>query len=92
MVREEKGRSQNELAKHSGVSHPAINRAEFGAKLTEKKGLKLAAALEIRFDRLMRGEENKKNWLADQKVIDLQWKQEDVGREIWDRMDGEDQT
>lgn len=49
-AREEKGWSQNELARRSKVNAPLINRIEFGAKLTKKQGVKLAEALEVGID------------------------------------------
>lgn len=57
MAREEKGWSQKELARRSGVDASIINRVEFGAKLTEKQGVKLAEALEVGISWLLLGNE-----------------------------------
>jgi transcriptional regulator with XRE-family HTH domain len=85
-AREEKGWSQNELAKRSGVSQPVISQVESGTKLTEKQGRKIAETLEIGYDWLMTGNEKKKMYPADQKMMDWLWEKEDVRREIWERM------
>lgn len=85
-AREEKGWSQNELAKRSQVGQPIINRVEFGRKLTQKQGRKIAEALEVGFDWLMEGDEKKKLYPADQRMIDWLWQHEDVRKELWERM------
>lgn len=85
-AREEKGWSQNELAKRSGVSQPVISQVESGTKLTEKQGRKIVETLEVGYDWLMTGNEKKKMYPADQKMMDWLWEKEDVRREIWERM------
>ena len=85
-AREEKGWSQNELAKRSGVSQPVISQVESGTKLTEKQGRKIAETLEVGYDWLMTGNEKKKMYPADQRMMDWLWEKEDVRREIWERM------
>lgn len=85
-AREEKGWSQNELARQSGVGQATINQIEFGAKLTEKQGVKLAEALEVGVDWLLLGDEHRKYYPADKKMIEWLWAHESVRKEIWDRM------
>ncbi len=95
IARGEIGWSQNELAKRSGVNQAIINRVEFGAKLTEKQAVKLAETLEIGVEWLMQGDEKKKKYPADQKMILWLWDHEDVRQEIWVRMhasEGKEQT
>lgn len=75
-----------ELARHSGVDASIINRVEFGAKLTEKQGVKLAEALEVGISWLLLGNEKKKEYPADKKMIDWLWEHSDVRKEIWGRM------
>ena len=91
-ARFEKGWSQYELGGHSGVDQSMICRIELGAKLTERQGKKLAAALEVGMMWLMKGEEHKKAYPADQKMIDWLWEHEEVRKEIWERMKAEEQA
>ena len=88
LAREEKGWSQQELARRSGVDASIINRVEFGAKLTEKQGVKLAEALEVGVEWLLLGKEKKKEYPVDQRMIDWLWEHSDVRKEIWGRMSG----
>ena len=83
------------MAKRSGVNQAIINRVEFGAKLTEKQAVKLAETLEIGVEWLMQGDEKKKKYPADQKMILWLWDHEDARQEIWVRMhasEGKEQT
>ena len=86
LAREEKGWSQKELARRSGVVASIINRVEFGAKLTKKQGVKLAEALEVGMDWLMYGDEEKKEYPVDERMVRWLWEHSDVRKEIWDRM------
>ncbi|MBQ9210879.1 MAG: hypothetical protein IJ153_04195 [Clostridia bacterium] len=70
----------------SGVNHATINRVEFGAKLTEKQGLKLAETLEVGYQWLMTGDVEKRYYPADQKLIDWLWRHPDVRAELWGKM------
>lgn len=81
-----KGWLQVELSRYSGVSQPAITRFEAGTKLTSKQGLKLAEALEVGFDWLMDGLEEKKDFPADKKMIDWLWDHKEVREKIWNLM------
>ena len=89
LAREKKGWSQKELARRSGVDTSIINRVEFGAKLTKKQGVKLAEALEVGIGWLLLGNEEKKEYPVDQRMIDWLWEHSDVRKEIWGRMKGE---
>lgn len=85
-AREAKGWSQYRLAKESGVAQPVVNRVEAGANLTIKQGSKLAESLGVGIDWLMKGDEKKKSYPADQKMIDWLWQNEDERRAIWEKM------
>ena len=86
MARDAKSWSQNELAKRADVNQATINRVEFGAKLTEKQAVKLAETLEVGLEWLLKGDEEKKNYPVDQRMIRVLWQHEDERREIWNRM------
>lgn len=85
-ARKERGWSQNELAKQSSVDRTVISRIESGATLTEKQAVKLAETLEVGIEWLLKGDEEKKDYPIDQRMIHWLWKHENERREIWNRM------
>ena len=88
-AREEKGWSQYRLAKESGVAQPVVNRVEAGDHLAEKQGRKLAETLEVGFDWLMEGNESRKTFPADEKMVEWLWENPEVREELWSRMQTE---
>ena len=86
IAREEKGLNQIELAERAGVSQSLISRVEFGQRLQEKQGIRIAEALEVGVDWLMRGNEDRKKYPADQKMTDWLWEHPDVREMIWNMM------
>lgn len=91
-ARLEKGWNQYELASRSGVDQSMICRIELGATLTKKQCTKLAEALEVGYDWLMKGEEHKRAYPADQKMVDWLWEHEEVRKEIWEQMGVKEQA
>ena len=85
-ARQERGWTQKELSVQSGVDRTVICRVESGAKLTDKQAVKLAEALEVGVEWLMHGDERRKSFPADQKMILWLWEREDVRQEIWAKM------
>lgn len=85
-AREEKGWSQSELSERSGVDRTVISRIESGATLTEKQAVKLAESLEVGVEWLLKGDEEKKDYPIDQRMIQWLWQHEDARREIRNRM------
>lgn len=55
-------------------------------KLSGKQGRKIAEALEIGFEWLIEGDERKKMYPADQKMIDWLWQHEDIRKMLWEKM------
>lgn len=80
------GWTQKTLSEKSGVDRTVINRVESGAKLTEKQAVRLAETLEVGVEWLLLGDEKRKGYPVDQKMISWLWGNEDARREIWIRM------
>ena len=85
-ARQERALSQLELSRISGVGQSIINRVEFGAKLTMKQGVKLAEALEVGIDWLMTGDESRKSYPVDSKMIEWLWQHESERKRIRELM------
>ena len=88
--RKEKGWSQTELAKHAGLTTNTIYRIETGQiNLATQTATNIASALDVGIDWLMRGNKDRKNYPADQKMIDWLWEHPDVREMIWNMMKNE---
>ena len=88
--RKEKGWSQTELAKHAGLTTNTIYRIETGQiNLATQTATNIASALDVGIDWLMRGNKERKNYPADQKMIDWLWEHPDVREMIWNMMKNE---
>lgn len=89
-ARLEKGLSMWELSRRAGISQPQISLLENGKyQLKRKAGEKLAEALDVGVDWLITGDEGKKRYPADKKLIDWLWEHPEVREELWKKM-GED--
>ena len=87
-ARLEKGLSMWELSRRAGISQPQISMLESGKyQLKRKAGAKLAEALDVGVDWLLTGDEGKKQYPADRKLIDWLWEHPEVREELWKRMD-----
>ena len=87
-ARLEKGLSMWELSRKAGISQPQISMLESGKyQLKRKAGAKLAEALDVGVDWLLTGDEGKKQYPADRKLIDWLWEHPEVREELWKRMD-----
>ena len=91
IARQEKGLSMLELSRRSGISQPQISLLESGKyQLKRKAGEKLAEALDVGVDWLITGDEGKKRYPADKKLIEWLWEHPEVREELWKKMvDGE---
>lgn len=89
-AREQKGLSMGELSRRSGISQPQISSLESGKyQLKRKAGEKLADVLEVGVDWLLTGDEDKKDFPADKKLIEWLWEHLEVREELWKRMKDE---
>lgn len=89
-ARLEKGLSMWELSRRSGISQPQISLLESGKyQLKRKAGEKLAEALDVGVDWLVSGDERKRRYPADKKLIDWLWEHPEVREELWKKMRGE---
>ena len=89
--RKEKGWSQTELAKRAGLTTNTIYRIETGQiNLATQTATNIASALDVGIDWLMRGNKDRKNYPADQKMIDWLWEHPDVREMIWNMMKNEE--
>ncbi len=86
-IRNERGYSIKQLSEASGVRASLISNIEHHDKnLTEKQGRKLAEALEVGIDWLLYGDEEKKHFPVDERLIEWLWKHEDIRKNIRDMM------
>lgn len=77
-----------ELSRRSGISQPQISLLESGKyQLKRKAGVKLAEALDVGVDWLLTGDEGKKQYPADKKLIEWLWEHPEDREELWKRMD-----
>ena len=90
-ARLEKGLSMWELSRKAGISQPQISMLESGKyQLKRKAGTKLAEALDVGVDWLVSGDERKRRYPADRKLIDWLWEHPEVREELWKKMDEEE--
>lgn len=87
IARLEKGLSMLELSRRADISQPQISMLERGKfQLKRKAGAKLAEALDVGVDWLLNGDEGKKLYPADKKLIDWLWEHPEVREELWKKM------
>ena len=90
-ARLEKGLSMWELSRKAGISQPQISMLESGKyQLKRKAGTKLAEALDVGVDWLVSGDEQKRRYPADRKLIDGLWEHPEVREELWKKMGEEE--
>ena len=86
----EKGLSMLELSRRADISQPQISMLERGKfQLKRKAGAKLAEALDVGVDWLLNGDEGKKLYPADKKLIDWLWEHPEIREELWKKMEEE---
>ena len=86
-VRTERGLNIKQLSELSGVDAGLISNIEnHGKTLTVKQGIKLADALEVGMDWLMYGDEEKKEYPVDERMVRWLWDHEDARRKIREDM------
>ena len=89
-ARVEKRLSMWELSRRAGISQPQISMLESGKyQLRRKAAEKLAAALEVGVDWLLTGDEDRKDFPADNAMVNWLWQHPEVREELWKRMKDE---
>ena len=72
----------------SDVSQPQISLLESCKyQLKRKDGEKLAEALDVGVDQLLYGDERKRLYPADKKLIDWLWDHPEIREELWKKME-----
>lgn len=86
-VRLEKDLIQRELAQKSGLSDVHVCNIENGEfNITRRSAEKLAEVLEVGVEWLLNGDESKKDFPADKKMIDWLWKHPEIREKLWNEM------
>lgn len=79
-----------ELSRRAGISQSQISLLESGRyQLRRKAGEKLAEAFNVGVDWLLYGDERKRKYPADKKLIDWLWEHPEVREELWKKMEEE---
>ena len=85
-ARLEKDLTLYDLADMVGVNESTLSRLERSESVSEKIAAQVADALEVGVDWILYGDEEKKNYPADSRLIDWLWNHEDVRKNLWSRM------
>ena len=85
-ARLEKDLTLYDLADMVGVNESTLSRLERSESVSEKIAVQVADALEVGVDWILYGDEEKKNYPADARLIDWLWAHEDVRKNLWRRM------
>lgn len=86
-VRLERGLNQRELAQLSGLSDVHVCNIENGEfNISGKSAERLAEVLEVGVEWLLNGDESKKDFPADKKMIDWLWKHPEIREKLWNEM------
>lgn len=86
-LRELRGISQRKLALISGVDNSLVSQVESGdRRLSLNAAEKIADALEVGSGWLLYGNEYMKEYPVNRELIDYLWDNEDIRRDLWDRM------
>lgn len=80
---------QRELAQLSGMSDIHLCNIENSeCNISRKSSEKLAEALEVGVEWLLNGDESKKDFPADKKLIDWLWEHPEIREKLWNEMLG----
>lgn len=86
-VRLERGLTQRELAQLVGLSDIHVCNIENGAfNISRKSAEKLAEVLGVGVEWLLNGDESKKDFPADKKMINWLWKHPEIREKLWNEM------
>ena len=89
-LRESLGMNRNQFAKFIGCSGSSISRIESGMNMIERTlAMKIAEKCCVGVDWLLTGDEEKKLWPVDNRLIDWLWKHEDERKKLWEKVNGD---
>ena len=87
-LRSELGLSQRAFANKVGVNNSLISEVEAGNReLSITAAKKIEAAFNIGYEWLLYGTEEKKNYPVSSKLVNWLWSDENVRKELWERME-----
>ena len=89
-LRESLGMNRNQFAKFVGCSGSSISRIESGMNMIERTlAMKIAEKCCVGVDWLLTGDEEKKLWPVDNRLIDWLWQHEDERKKLWEKVNGD---
>lgn len=90
MLREQRGMTQQMLADKAGCLQSLITDVERGKrKLTDEKAEKIADALRMGVEYLLYGDETKKSYPVNKRLISWLWERTEIRRELWEQLDAD---
>ena len=89
-LRKELKMTRNQFAEYVGCTGPTISRLENGKNQIERPlAIKIAEKCNVGVDWLLTGDEDKKMWPVDSRLITWLWEHEDEREKLWEKVIGD---